>query len=160
MSLAERIGAALVRPGDAFAASEKDRGRAGADAFVLMGLKLLCLQLPALVAAAWTILLIGPGMGFGQLLGALDQAWRVDVLLIFGATFVIAIGAGRRRDWSRDFDLAAVAWLPALAVAVAATLLSSIVGPTTWLRPAATVVALVWVAVHCALAIRVARRRA
>jgi hypothetical protein len=159
MPFAERIGAALLRPSEAFAASEADRGRAAADAFVLLGLKLLCLELPALVAGLWALLLIGPGLGLSHLLGALDQAWRVDVLLIFGATLVIVIGAGKRRDWARDFDLAAVAWLPALVVVVLASIASLFVGPNLWLRRGASIAAVAWVAFLCIPAIRVARRR-
>jgi hypothetical protein len=159
MGIAERIGTALVRPRAALELADEGKGRSSGDAFALLGLKVLCAELPALVAAVWTVLVLGAGVGMGNLVHALDDALRLDIVIIFGATLVITVGAGKRRDWSRDFDLASVVWLPALAVGVAGSLIALFVGPAPWLRQAATAVAAIWVAGMCLPAIKVARAR-
>jgi uncharacterized membrane protein YphA (DoxX/SURF4 family) len=158
MSFLDRIGAAIVDPRRALATADRER-KASGDTLVLLGLKVLCADLPALVAATMTFLLIGAGAGLQALLHALDEALRTDIVILVGALLVITVGAGRRRDWARDVELAAVAWIPALVVGLAGSGIALVTGPVTWLRRGAGIAAAIWVLALCIPAIRLARRR-
>lgn len=165
MRFLDRVGLALVAPARAFAAvdAEGERGRGGLpDAFRLLGLKFLALELKALVAIGWMLLLRGDVMrGVTLFGGRLSATLGTDLILILGAGAVVTVAAGRRRSPARDFDLAAVAWIPYLAVELAAQLVftAARVSPSRGVSDALGVAALGAMAVWVILAIRHARRR-
>jgi len=159
--LADRIGLAVIRPAEAMRQADAHPGRGARDALVLLALALVCVELRGLVASAWAFMVQGFGAGLAQLVRALEAAVSTDLVLIVCGGVVIALAAGRSRDWSRDFDLACVAWIPALMVRllVATVLAWSGVEAPRWVGQGASVAAIAAMAVGVLVAIRVARAR-
>jgi hypothetical protein len=161
LGLADRIGAALVRPARALADSDAGHGGGAHDALLLLLLKLVCLDTPALVAAGWTGLLVGPREAVQMLVARLSAVIGLDVACIFAGGVLVTILAGRRRAVGRDLDLGAVAFVPLLAVEVVAGLVAVVLG----LRLSALGGYLVlgagglWMATLLGLAVRQARLR-
>jgi hypothetical protein len=159
---ADRIGRALVAPRRALADADHGDGGGAPDALVLLLLKVLCGEARFLVAAVWTLIVVGPGPAMSALAMQLSATIGLDLILILGGGVLITLAAGRRRAPSRDFDLACTAWVPVLVIDVAASLvtlvgdfeLPAIAQQILW------VVALGWMAVLLALAVATARRRA
>ena len=150
MSFLRRLGAAVVAPGRAFA--EAEAGRDGTqDAVTLLALAFVCAELPVLVGAGWTLLVIGFGPAFAQVAGRVtDQVG--NALVVWAASgLAITIAAGRRRSVSRDFDLAGVVFVPYL---VARLLFGLVPAP----RPAEDAVAIGLAAIWVVLAVLHARR--
>lgn len=160
MSFVDRVGAALVSPRAALA--ETDRGVGGsADVFKLLLLKFVCAEAKAIVAAFWTMAVVGVGDGFTTLLNRLAEAVGSDLVLILVGAVVVIAAAGKKRSPGRDFDLAATAWIPALILTTLASLVQALMD-ATW--PAAVVqgvasAALFWMTVMIVLAVQTARRR-
>jgi hypothetical protein len=118
-----RVGLALVDPRQAFAVAEASRGKAGlSDATLLLVLKLVCLETRALVIAAWSAISVGLGTGLSVLGSRLVGALGLDLAALVGSGLVIWLASGRRRQLSRDLDLAAVAWTPMFVLHVVAAL--------------------------------------
>jgi len=156
----DRVGAALVAPRRALAAA--DAGVGGMpDALLLVLAKIICTETPLLVASLWSLVVIGPGAMFATLAARLGAVVGTDLFLLAGGGIVVTLLAGRRRDATRDFDLAAVAWIPVLAVDTAATLVTRLAGIELGgvMRTVLQVIALAWMLAGCILAIGVARAR-
>jgi hypothetical protein len=156
----ERVGAALVAPRAALAQAETGYGGL-ADAALLLALKVVCIETPSLIAALWSFVLVGPGLALRALLARLSEAIGVDLVLLVAGGALVTLAAGARRNPARDFDLAAVAWTPVLAVDTFGTLVARVAGvtlggpvPVLWLA------ALGWMGALLALATSRARGRA
>ncbi len=161
--LATRIGLALVAPRRAFELADASGGRAGlTDVATLLVLKFLCVEARAIVAAAWTMVSVGFLPGLGSLAPRLQAAIGLDLLLVFGGGAFLTLAAGKRRSPARDFDLAAVAWLPYLALSLAASLVITVAGarPPHQLNDLIGLVALALLAGWLGMAVRHARQRA
>jgi hypothetical protein len=159
----DRLGLALIAPRRAFAISDELRGKGGlSDAFVLLCAKVVCLELPSLVRAVWAMLVNGVGAGVAGIGMAIQDAAGVDLILLLASGLIITIGAGKRRAAGRDFDLAAVAWTPYLAIDVLARLAVAVTGvhPPRSVTDALGIVAYGTLLVFVALAVRHARQRA
>jgi len=114
----ERIGAALVAPTRALAASETESGsgRAPADLGFLILVGFAAAHLPLLVKAGW---LVADGSAMDGLRLVLNQlSWVLMPLLVFVVVAGIAttLLAGTRRSIANDFDLACVAAVPLGAI--------------------------------------------
>jgi hypothetical protein len=151
MRIHERLGAALVSPRAAFAEAEAGRGGTG-DAAILALVAFVCAELPALVQAAWTGLVSGFGPALGMLAGRLSGFVGHALIVWAIGGVAITVAAGRRRRPGRDFELAAVAFVPYLVARLGFALLP---GPTRAEEAAAAVLAAGWVVA----AILFARRR-
>src|SRR5262245_52915368 len=160
MRFVDRIGAALVSPRRALEAA--DRGEGGMpDAMWLLILKIVCTETPLLFSALWGVVVRGPQAVIAALLAHLGTVLGWDLILLALAGFAITIGAGARRDMTRDFDMAAVAWVPVLAVGRVAMLFLRVfeIQLTSAGQTVLRVIALSWMLGVCALAVRHARRR-
>jgi hypothetical protein len=113
----------------AFSLSDAAGGKAGlGDAATLLFLKILCLETRAIVAAGWSVVQVGVMPALAGLGPRLQSAIGADLVLIFAGGLLVTIAAGRRRSPARDFDLAAVAWIPYLVLSLAATLVAGVLG--------------------------------
>jgi hypothetical protein len=161
MSLVDRVGQALVAPRRAMARTDADGGGA-ADALVLLLVKLVTVELPALVVAGWALILGGAGQAVTLIGVRMRAALAMDVILMLVGWGIVMAGAWRRASPARDFDLACVAWTPVLVVDVAASLAAGVahaqVPPP--LRYALWGVALVWMGALLGAAVVQARSRA
>lgn len=159
MGFLERVGAALVAPRHALAIADTGRGGAG-DLAILLALDFLATETRAIVAALWTIVVASPMAGLQALLAHMNSALGEDLVLWLGAGVLITVLAGGRRSPGRDFDLAAVAWVPFLAIHLVGSLALSLGWhPAGWAIEALRVVALAWMGGLVILAILHARRR-
>ena len=161
VAFVDRVGAALVAPGRAFAEAEAGRGGAGDVAWLLLA-KVVCGEARAVVAAVWTMVAMDPMAGLSALARQVQAAAGLDLLVWAGAGLVVTAAAGRRRSPARDFDLAGVAWVPFLAVGVVASLAMTLAG---WTPPRAVtdglgLGALAWTLGRVARAAGFARGRA
>lgn len=126
-SLWTRVGLALTAPAQAFARADRAGGRAGlTDAVALLFLKILCLETRALVAAGWSMVQVGVMPSLSGLGPRLQAAIGTDLVLVFVSGMLVTAAAGRRRRPGRDFDLAAVAWIPYLVITLIATLVVTV----------------------------------
>jgi hypothetical protein len=127
--LVDRLGLALVAPRRAFAVVDGAEGRAGlSDASTLLILKFVALELRVIVAALWTMLQVGFAAGLGSLGPRVIGAVGLDLGLLFAGGLFVTVAAGRKRKPSRDFDLAASAWIPYLGFSLAVSLLLAVSG--------------------------------
>lgn len=162
-SFAERIGAALAAPTAALSAADDPAhaGRASSDATAVLLASAFALHVRALVAAAWIGAVDSALAGVVAAAGVVGRAIGWDLAFLFIAGGVVTIAAGRRRAVGRDFDLAAVAYVPFAFVRLIAGFAAALAGGS--LPRAATdvagVAALAWGGGAVALAIRVARAR-
>ena len=130
--LPTRVGLALVAPARAYDLADAAEGRAGlTDVATLLLFKFVAVEAKAIVVALWTMVSVGILPGLGALGPRLLAAIGLDLLLVFGGGIVVTLVAGRGRRPSRDFDLAAVAWIPYFTI----TLVASLVLTLTGLRP-------------------------
>lgn len=159
----DRVGAALVAPRAALAvADDPDRaGRAGNDAIGLVLLGIVAVQTAQLAVAGFVTVRDSVMSGVVLLGGALQRALWPDVLVVAIGAAIVTVAAGRRRALGRDLDLACVAFVPYVAVDVAAAVARSIGGwPMT--RMASTVISgagALWAGVVIVLAVAQARSR-
>jgi hypothetical protein len=160
MGFVDRVGAALVAPRRALADAEAGRGGLP-DAVLLLVLKLVCTETQALVVGLWSFVAVGPVVALRALLAHLSGALGTDLVLLVAGGAAVTLLAGRRRNPSRDFDLAAVAWIPVLAVDTIASLAARLAGVEVGPRAAAALwlVALGWMALVLVLAVATARGR-
>ena len=118
MTLAARIGLAVVRPGAALAVAGDRRhaGRSGSDLLIAIAILLVATQLRWLVSAVWLGAAVDASLGVRALVHVLTRTLTVDLgFLVIGAAVILA-GSGPRRDLGRAFDLACVAALPLVLV--------------------------------------------
>jgi hypothetical protein len=158
----DRWGLALVAPRAALAhADEPTRtGGASSDLMAAIGVLLLVGHTRTLVAAGWIGVEVGAGMALPRLLRAVSSAAMVPLVFVVLATLVITVGAGRRRSLSSDFELACVAALGPVTVALAMTVVTSLLGGTGALGRTLTLgAALAWGGALAALAVGQGRRR-
>jgi hypothetical protein len=160
IAFVERVGRAGVAPRRALEATDRGEGGAG-DALALLLLKLVCGELRFFVAAAWALVVAGPGPAFSIFAARVSQVVGIDIIVTLVAGIVITLAAGRRRSPARDFELACTAWIPLLVVDLIASLVVAVfdldLGPAAvW---AIWAVALVWTAGVSYAAVRVARER-
>ena len=160
MTIVDRVGQALVAPRRALARTDAEGGGAS-DALALLLVKLVCLDLPALVMAGWAMLLGGFGQGLTLVGLRMRAALSMDVVLMFIGGIVVTLAAGRRRKPARDFDLACVAWIPVLLVDAAASLAANVLGATVpaWMRYGLWGAALLWMGGLLGAAVATARAR-
>jgi hypothetical protein len=158
----ERLGLALVSPARALVVADGAGGRAGlSDAATLLFLKILCFETRALVAAGWGVVQVGVMPALAGLGPSLQRTIGPDLVLIFVGGIAVTLLAGKRRRPSRDFDLAAVAWVPYLVLQLVVTLTVNVAGLHVG-HEASNVLGLAgmaWMAGWLGLAIRVARSR-
>jgi hypothetical protein len=161
LAFVDRLGAALVAPGRALAAAERGDGGM-ADALTLILLKVVCTETPLLVASLWSLVVLGPSVALRTLSARLAGVVGADLILLVVGGILVTVAAGRRRDGARDFDLAAVAWVPVLFVDTIATLGARVTGAsiTSVVRAGMLGVALLWMGHGLARGIAVARARA
>ncbi len=160
--LTTRVGLAVIAPRRAFEISDAAHGRAGlSDVATLLLLKFVCVEVRALVAVAWTMVTVGFMPGLGALGPRLQAALGLDLIVVFGGGVLVTLAAGRKRRPSRDFDLAAVAWIPYLVVTLIAQLVLTIAGvrPPRLVNDAIGLIALAVLAGWLGMAIRHARQR-
>ena len=162
LGLFARFGLAIAHPRWALtvAADRDHAGRSGSDLIAAIGLLLVGTQLRGLATAAWLGSAVDPGFGMRAALRVLTGALTFNlVLLVLGALVVFAL-AGARRNLGRAFDLACVAALPLVFVALGADVVVRTAGlaevPTAvrWLLSG---VACGWMGTLIALATRPAR---
>jgi len=161
-SLSTRLGLALIAPRRAFELAEAARGRAGlTDVATLLLIKYVCVEARSFIFALWTIVQVGFLPGLGALGPSLQRALGLDLIVVFGGGVLVTLAAGKKRHLSRDFDLAAVAWVPFLVFIVLAELLIVVSGarPSRLMHEAVTLVALAILAGWLGMAIRHARQR-
>ena len=140
MTIVDRVGQALVAPRPALARTDVEGGGAS-DALALLLVKLVCLELPALVMAGWAMLLGGFGQGLTLLGLRMRGALSIDVVLML-------IGG-------------MVAWIPVLLVDGAASLAANVLGATVpaWARYGLWGAALLWMGALLGGAVATARAR-
>ena len=162
MSFWDRWGLALAAPRQALALADEPEGagRASGDLLRAIGVLLVVAQTRTLVAAAWVAVEVGPGMALPRLLRALSGAAMLALVFVVVAAVAVTLGAGRRRSLSADFELACVAGLAPVTVAMAATIVVGALGaPGPIGRGVALALALGWGGALAALAVVQARRR-
>ena len=158
----DRWGLALAAPRDALVQADgvSATGRASGDLLRAIGVLLLVAQTRTLVAATWVALEIGPSAALPRLLRAMSGAAMLALVFVVIAALAVTVGAGRRRSLSDDFELACVAGLVPVTVAMAATVVVAGLGaPGAIGRGLALAVALGWGGVVAALAVVQARSR-
>jgi hypothetical protein len=162
LALLDRAGGMLVAPRTTLRALDRLNGSGAGDALWLLFLKVLCGELRILVAAFWTMIVVGFGPGVTLLLSRVGQAVSFDLILMLGAGVAVTLLAGRKRSTGRDFDLAAAAWVPVLVVDLAAGVVSTVlgIGLPPAVRTALVAVSLGWMALLVVLSVFVARERA
>lgn len=158
----DRWGLALVAPRRALALADdaSGTGRASGDLLRAIGVLLVVAQTRALVAAGWVAVEVGPGMAVPRLLRALSGAAMLALVFVVVAALAVTVAAGRRRGLAADFELACVAALAPVTVALAATVVAGAVGgPGPLGRGLALAAALGWGGAIAVLAVVQARRR-
>jgi hypothetical protein len=158
----ERLGAALVMPARAMAASDTSggSGRAPADLAVLILAGFMASRLPRLVKAGW-LAADGAAMdGAHMLLADLSAQLMAPLLFVVIGGVALTIAAGRRRSLAADFDLACVAAVPLGAIPPLLHLASRLgADMSADLLAAATWTSYAWGAALLIVAQRQARRR-
>jgi hypothetical protein len=161
-----RVGLALVSPRRAFELADGAGGRAGlTDVATLLLFKFVAVELRSLIIAAWMAIGVGFLPGLGALGPRLQATLGFDLIVVFGGGALVTVLAGKKRRPSRDFDLAAVAWIPYLVLTLVAQLallvanLAAGVVATRWMSQMITMIGLALVAGWLGMAIRHARQR-
>jgi len=158
----ERLGAALVAPARALAASETGAGsgRAPADLAVLILAAFMASRVPRLVKAGWLVV-DGAGLdGVHMLLAELSGTLMAPLLFVVAGGIVVSVLAGQRRSMAADFDLACVAAVPLAAMPPLVELAGRLGAASPAVAAAATWLSYAWGSVLIGLAVRQARRRA
>jgi hypothetical protein len=158
----ERLGAALVAPVRALAASDTGpgAGRAPADLAVLVLAGFIATRLPHLVKAAW-LAVDGSGMdGVHLLLADLSGTLMAPLVFVVIGGLAVTVLAGGRRRMAADFDLACVAAVPLGAIPPLVQLASRLGATSPGVMVAASWASYAWGGALVALAARQARRRA
>lgn len=115
-----RIGAALVAPKLALAASDgpSGQGRSSSDITLLLLLAVVALKAELFVISGW---MVSGGDYQGALtvlmVGAREHLITPIVMLLVGSV-VLSLLAGRRRSLARDFDLVCVALAPLVLIEI------------------------------------------
>jgi hypothetical protein len=157
-----RVGLAVLAPRRAFELADAANGRAGlTDVATLLLFKFLAVEARALIMAAWTMIGVGFLPGLGMLGPRLQATLGFDLIVVFGGGALVTLVAGGKRRPGRDFDLAAVAWIPYLVVTLVAQLVLVIanVRATLRLSQVITLLALTVLAGWLGMAVRHARQR-
>ena len=157
----ERLGAALVAPTRALAASETSAGagRAPADLAVLILAGFMATSLPRLVKAGWLVADGAAMDGVHLFLADLSGALMAPLLFVIVSGLAVTVLAGRRRSTAADFDLACVAAVPLAAIPAVVQLAYRIGAASPGLLTAANWAGYAWGGALVALAVRQARRR-
>lgn len=158
----DRWGLALAAPRHVLATADlaSATGRASGDLLRAIGVLLVVAQTRALVAATWVAIELGPSAALPRLLRAMSGAAMLALVFVVVAALAVTLGAGRRRSVAADFELACVAGLAPVTVAMAATVaVAALGGPGPIGRGLALAVALGWGGVVAALAVVQARSR-
>lgn len=153
-----RIGAALVAPKLALAASDSQagRGRASSDIALLLLLALIARETHLFVTAAW-MLVDGEWAGaFTVLASGAQKYLLVGVVLLLGGTVGLSILAGRRRSIPDDFDLVCVTLIPLVVLELANALLFEL---GVNLHPVGAIVGYAWFALLWVLSYLQTRNR-
>jgi hypothetical protein len=161
-SFVTRVGLALLAPRRAFELADAANGRAGlTDVATLLLFKFIAVEAIAIIMAAWTMIGVGFMPGLGMLGPRLQATLGFDLIVVFGGGALVTLSAGARRRTGRDFDLAAVAWIPYLVVVLLAQLVLVIAGvrPTPRLNQMITLLGLAILAGWLGMAVRHARQR-
>jgi hypothetical protein len=161
-SFTTRVGLALIAPRRAFELVDAANGRAGlTDVATLLLFKFLAVEVVAIVMASWTVIGVGFMPGLGMLGPRLQATLGFDLIVVFGGGALVTLSAGGKRRPGRDFDLAAVAWVPYLVVTLLAQLVLSIAGirPTLRMSQMITMLGLAVLAGWLGMAVRHARQR-
>ena len=158
----ERLGAALVAPTRALAASETGAGsgRAPADLAVLILAGFMASRLARMAKAGWLVA-DGSGIdGVHMLLAELSGTLMAPLVFVVAGGVAVAMLAGPRRSLAADFDLACIAAVPLAAVppVMHLALRLGLSSPTVF--AAASWASYAWGAGLLVLAVRQARRRA
>ncbi len=162
LRLPARLGLALCEPRRALARVDVVGGGLG-DAAWLVLIGIACFRLEDLMRALLGITHLSFGTVIRQMLAVVSYEDREAMIVILPAAIAVTLAAGRgRRDPSRDFEIAALAYVPFFTVrALFRTLdLEAFFGP---LPPAIDqlflAAAFLWACVFLGMAIATARRR-
>lgn len=106
------------------AASERPagQGRSASDIALLLVLAVVALETKELITAGW-LLTDGELGGLNMIVVAAQNHLIMPVIVLLGASVGLSVLAGRRRNFSADFDLACVALVPLVAIEIANRLL-------------------------------------
>jgi hypothetical protein len=157
-----RWGLAVASPRDALVLADDPEaaGRAAGDLVRAIGVVLLAAHTRELVAAGWVAVELGVRDAAPAFLRALSGASMFGLVFVLVASLVVSVGAGRRRHFGRDFDLACVAALAPVTVTLVAALWARAVVPMGATgRGVVLLAALGWGGALTALAVVFARRR-
>ena len=157
-----RWGMSVVAPRSALGLADDPAaaGRAAGDLVRAIGVVLLAAHTRELVAAGWVAFEVGVRDAAPALLRALSGASMFGLVFVLIASLVVSLGAGHRRHFGRDFDLACVAALAPVTVTLAAALWARAVAPLGVSgRGVVLLAALGWGGALTALAVVHARRR-
>jgi hypothetical protein len=132
-------------------------GRAPADLALVILAAFVAVHLDAVVRGGWLIGAGEIGDGLGLILGRLGQALQAPLIALVVGVVAITAAAGKKRSLGADSDLACVAFVPAVVVAVAGALIGALVDGPAALGIAFQAAALAWYAIAVVLAISRAR---
>lgn len=157
-----RWGLAVAAPRAALTQADQpaEAGRSSGDLLRAIGVLLVAAHTRILVGAAWIGVELGPGAAVPRLLRAVSSAAMVTLVFVVLAALVITVLAGRRRSLSADFELACVAGLAPVTVALAASVAVALGAPAGLMRGPALVLALGWGGVIAGFGVARARARA
>jgi hypothetical protein len=114
----DRVGAALVAPRRALAASDspEGRGRASSDITALLFLALLAVETHLFVKAGWLLYDGQWGGALVELLNGMQKCLLVAVIVLLAGSALLSLLGGRRRSIADDFDLVCVCLTPLVVV--------------------------------------------
>jgi cytochrome c biogenesis protein CcmG/thiol:disulfide interchange protein DsbE len=98
-------------------------GRPGVDLIKALAVVILAGHTRALVAGGWIAVEHGVRPALAPVMGAVTAAATLPLAVVAVASIAVWLAAGARRDLGRDIDLACVAALPSVLVALVATTL-------------------------------------
>jgi thiol-disulfide isomerase/thioredoxin len=121
VSFVDRLGLAIARPADAFAVAgeREEAGRSGSDLLVWILVLIFATELRGVVGAIWLGAKVKGALGLYAIVRVLADMLIVDLAFLLVGAVVIFVGAGRKREIGRSFDLACVTVLPLLVIDLA-----------------------------------------
>ncbi len=112
------MGAALIAPARAMAASDTPagQGRSSSDVAILLLLAVLAVETRLVAISGWMMVDGDWGGAITVFLVGARQHLTMPIVLLLGASVFLTVVAGRRRRVSDDFDLVSIAIIPLVFV--------------------------------------------